>query len=218
MGLRGADQGRITCWGWCFNGAARLFVQGAAGDGGGVVKLVAVEEALREDAGTAGLLVVLGGEFSAGLEVADEGGAGGDCVEVLHGEGDGELVRDGDEVEDGVGGAAGCGDGGDGVFNGLAGEDMGGFGAVADEVHDEAAGFAAGGGLVGRHGGDAGDVHGGDAEELAGHGHGVRGELAAAGAGAWAGGGFKGFELVIGDLAGGVRAHAFEDLEDGDFF
>ncbi len=73
-------------------------------------------------------------------------------------------------------------------------------------------------GFVGRHGGDAGDLNGGDAEELAGHGHGVGGELAAAGSGAGAGGGFEGFELRVGDLAGGVRAHAFEDLEDGDLF
>ncbi len=27
----------------------------------------------------------------------------------------------------------------------------------------------------------------------------------------------SGLELGVGDLAGGVRAHAFEDLEDGDF-
>ena len=45
-------------------------------------------------------------------------------VEVFHRERDVELVRDGDEVEDGVGAAAGCGDGGDGVLDGFAGEDV----------------------------------------------------------------------------------------------
>ena len=60
-------------------------------------------------------------------------------------------------------------------------------------------------------------MHGGDAEELASHRHGVGGELPATGSGAGTGGGFEGFELVIVDLAGGVRAHAFEDLQDGDF-
>ena len=54
--------------------------------------------------------------------------------------------------------------------------------------------------------------HGGDAEELAGHGHGVGGELASAGSGAGTGGGFEGFELLVVDLAGGVGAHAFEDV------
>ncbi len=90
--------------------------------------------------------------------------------------------------------------------------------AGAGEVHDEAAGLAAGFGFVRRHGGDAGELHGRDAEELAGHGHGVGGELAAAGSGAGTGGGFEGFELVVVDLSGGVGAHAFEDLKDGDLF
>ena len=57
-----------------------------------------------------------------------------------------------------------------------------------------------------------------DAEELAGHGHGVGGELAAAGSGAGAGGGFEVFELLVGDFASRVRAHAFEDVEDGYVF
>ena len=72
--------------------------------------------------------------------------------------------------------------------------------------------------FVGDHGGDAGELHGRDAEELAGHGHGVGGELAAAGSGAGTGGGFEGFEFGVVDLSGGVRAHAFEDVEDGDVF
>ena len=59
-------------------------------------------------------------------------------------------------------------------------------------------------------------LHGRDAEELAGHGHRVGGELTAAGSGAGAGGGFERFEFVVVDLAGGVCAHAFEDLKDGD--
>ena len=70
--------------------------------------------------------------------------------------------------------------------------------------------------LSGDDGGDAGEMHGRDAEEFAGHGHGVGGELAAAGAGAGTGGGFEGFETGVVDLAGGVRADAFEDILDGD--
>ena len=174
-----------------FGGGAGLLVNGAAGDGGGVVELAAFEEAMGEDAGSTGLLVVLGGVGSAGGEVADEGRALGDAIEVGHFQGDVELAGDGDEVENGVGGATGSADGGDGVFDGFAGEDLAGCDAFADEVHDEAAGFAGGLVFFWRHGGDAGDVHGGDAEELAGHGHGVGGELSAAGTGAGAGGGFE---------------------------
>ena len=89
-----------------------------------VVERPALDEALGEEARAAGVLVVLGGVLAAGGEVADEGGVLGDAVEVVHGEGDVELVRDGDEVEDGVGAAAGGGDGGDGVLDGLAGDDL----------------------------------------------------------------------------------------------
>ncbi len=146
------------------------------------------------------------------------GRAVADGVEVVDGEGDVVLAGDGEQVEDGVGAASGGAGGDVGVLDGLAGDDLARGEAGAGELHDEAAGFAAGFGLVRRHGGDAGDVDGRDAEELAGHGHGVGGELASAGSGAGAGGGFEGFELVVGDLAGGVGAHAFEDLQDGDLF
>ena len=70
--------------------------------------------------------------------------------------------------------------------------------------------------LFGGHGGNAGEVHGADAEELAGHCHGVGGELASAGARAGAGGGLDGLEVVVGDLARGVRADGLKDVEDGD--
>ena len=53
-------------------------------------------------------------------------------------------LRDGDEVKDGVGAAAGGADGGDGVFDGLAGEDLAWGEAGAGEVHDHAAGLAGG--------------------------------------------------------------------------
>jgi hypothetical protein len=121
-------------------------------------------------------------------------------------------------MENGVGAAArGC-DGGDGVIDGLAVDDLWGGEAGADQVHDEAASLARGFVFFRRHGGDAGELHGRDAEKLAGHGHGVGGELSAAGSGAGAGGGFESFEFVVVDLSGGVRAHAFEDLQDGDLF
>ena len=93
-------------------------------------ELAALEQAFGEETRAAGVLVVLGGVLAAGGEVADEGRALGDAVEVFHGERDVELVRDGDEVQDGVGGAAGGGDGGDGVLDGLAGDDLRGLEAA----------------------------------------------------------------------------------------
>ena len=140
------------------------------------------------------------------------GRALGDAVEVVHGEGDVELARDGDEVKDGVGAAAGGADGGDGVLDGLAGEDLAGAQVALARSMTRRPASRQASCFVRRHGGDAGELHGRDAEELAGHGHGVGGELAAAGSGAGTGGGFEGFELGVVDLSGGVRAHAFEDL------
>ncbi len=88
------------------------------------VEETCVEEALGEEAGAACVLVVLGGVLAAGGEVADEGRALADAVEVVDGERDVELARDGDEVQDGVGAAARGADGDDGVLDGLAGDDL----------------------------------------------------------------------------------------------
>ena len=127
------------------DGEGGFFGEGLAGDGDAVaVEEAGVEEALGEEAAAACVLVVLGDVLAAGGEVADEGRVLGDAVEVVHGEGDVDLAGDGDEVEDGVGAAAGGADGGDGVLDGLAGEDFAGAYVVRAEVHDDAAGFAGG--------------------------------------------------------------------------
>ncbi len=200
-----------------FDGEGGFFGEGPAGDCRlGRMQKAFFHKPTGEDAGAAGGLVVAGDVLAAGGEVADEGGALGDAVEVEDVERDGELAGDGDEVQDGVGGAARRADGGDGVFERLAGEDLARGEAGAGEVHDHAAGGAAGFVLVRVHRGDAGEEHGRDAEELAGHGHGVGGELPAAGSGAGAGDGLDGFELRVGDAAGGVGADGLEDVLDGD--
>ncbi len=207
----------MTGWLGVSTACDRLFGEGLAGDGDlAAVDQAGIEETLGENARAACILVVLGGVLAAGGEVADVRRAVADGVEVVDGEGDVELTRDGEQVQHGVGAASGGAGGGVGVLDGLAGDDLRGAKVVLGEFHHETSGLAAGFGLVGRHGGNAGDLDGGDAEELAGHRHGVGGELAAAGSGAGAGCGFESFELVVVDLSGGVRAHALEDLKDGD--
>ena len=137
-------------------------------------------------------------------------------VEIIDGERNVELARDGDEMEHGVGGTAAGGDAGDGVLDRFAGDDLRGAAIGADCVHEDVAGFAGGGVLVFRCGGNAGEIDGRDAENFTGHGHGVGGELAAACAGAGTGVGFKSFKAGVVDAAGGVGADAFEDVLDGD--
>ena len=57
-------------------------------------------------------------------------------------------------------------------------------------------------------------AHRRDAEHLEGHRHRVGGELAAAGAGARAGDVLELVQLLVGHLAGGVRADGLEDVLD----
>ena len=76
-----------------FDGERGLFGEGLAGDGDAVAfEQACVEEALGEEAAAACVLIVLGDVLAAGGEVADEGRALGDAVEVVHGEGDVELA------------------------------------------------------------------------------------------------------------------------------
>ena len=125
---------------------------------------------------------------------------------------DAHLARNGEQVKHGVGrSAAGC-DAGDGVLERFARDDLRWAAIGADSIHQHAAGFARGCVLVFRGGGNAGKMHRRDAENFAAHGHGVGGELAAACAGAGTGIGFESFKAGIVDLAGGVRADAFEDI------
>ena len=77
-----------------------------------------------EDARAAGVLVVLGGVLAAGLEVADEGGVLGDAVEVVHGERDVELVAMAMRWRTALVLPPDAADGGDGVVDGLAGDDF----------------------------------------------------------------------------------------------
>ena len=175
-----------------------------------------LEEFAGHQRQAAGLEYVGGDVVPPRLEVGQDGDAGGDAVEVLQLQVHAGLVGDGHEVEDGVGGAASGSDGGNGVLDGLAGDDVARADVAIEQVHHEAAGFEGGVRFAAVHGGH--DVGAGwaDAQEVERGGHGVGGELAAAGAGAGAGGVFDFHQFVGGELAGGVGADAFEHLLDGD--
>ena len=84
------------------------------------------------------------------------------------------------------------------------------------QVHDRAAGFdgAAVAVLVGR--GRAGRAGQREADRLGDHGHGVGGELAAAGAGGGAGDAFELVQVLVAHVAGGVPADGLEHVDHGD--
>ena len=124
------------------------------------------------------------------------------------------LVRDGQQVQHGVGGAAERHDDGDGVLERLLGHDLARGDAVAQQVDHGLAGgdrerVAAA--VRRRRRGAAGQRH---AERLGDAGHRVGGVHAAAGALAGAGGLLDLGQLVAGDLPGRAGADALEDVDD----
>ena len=77
------------------------------------------EQSLENGINPANRMKILRKEAPAGLHVGDERRAPRDACEVVEREADAGLVRDGRDVQPGIGGAAGGGDGSAGVFQAL---------------------------------------------------------------------------------------------------
>ena len=123
-------------------------------------------------------------------------------------------MGDGEEVKDAVRRAAGGGDGGDGVLDRCAGDDLSRPEAPFHEVDGELA-HGDGHVLLGRvRRRDRTGTHLRQAEHLHGGGHGVGRELTTTGTGAGAGGILDGLELVGADLALRVGTDGLEDVLD----
>ena len=88
------------------------------------------QNAAHDRTDAAGFEQVLHQIFAGRLDVGDTGRPAGDAVEILQFQVNAEASGDGEEVDDGVGGAANCHVDGDGVFNRLAGHDVGRFNAL----------------------------------------------------------------------------------------
>ena len=170
-------------------------------------RLAAVEQAgpleqLAHDQGHAARLVHVGrGVAAARLHVGDDRRPVGDGAELVDVERDAVLVRDGEQVQDAVGRAAGRGDAGDPVLERLPGDDRGGPDVPPDEIHHELAGREGGVVLARILGRDAVQAGRRQPDELQDHAHRVGRELAAAGAGARAGRVLDLVQLVERDLA-----------------
>ncbi len=115
-----------------------------------------------------------------------------------------------------VGRTTGRGDDDRGVLEGFAAADIARADTKTQQVHRRLArGFGI---LVTRlvGGRRTGRSRQGKADRLGHAGHGVGGELAAAGAGRRTGGAFQLVQVGVGELASGMHADAFEDIDDGD--
>ncbi len=128
------------------------------------------------------------------------------------------FARDGEQMQHRVGRAPGAGDSGNGVLKGGAGENAARQNALLQNIHDDLA-AAEGDFVFARiHGGNAVESHGRKADQLHHRGHGVGGVLAAAGARPGAGNIFQLEQIGVRHLTGGVGAHGFEDILNGDVF
>ena len=175
-----------------------------------------VQELAHDDGHAADLVEVGHDVLARGAEVGQVGGDAAEAVKVVDLQVDLGLVGDGEEVEDGVGGAAHGEDDHDGVLEGFLCHDVAGLDAALQHAVDGGGGLVGDAlvlGVDGGHGGRAGDGH---AHGLDGGGHGVGGEHAGAGALAGAGDALHGEELVLRQVALGPGADGLKHVLDVD--
>ena len=191
-----------------------VLLEGLAGHGEAVaVEQAGREELLHERNDTADGDKFGHEIFAARFEVGQHRDAAADLGEVVDVQFDLGGVGHGEEVEHGIGRAAQRDDQGDGIFKGLAGQNVRGNDAPLEQLHHRGAGIARVGLFV-RGDGDlrraVGQAH---AHGFDRRGHGVGRVHAAARSGAGNGAGFDLLQLFVVDRAGCALAHS---LEHGD--
>ena len=196
------------------DGGGDVFAEGFAGDGGDV-GMEEVLHAVEEGGEAAGEEEFFHEVLAGGAEVGEEGDAAGDFVELVEGEFDAEASGHGDEVDDGVGGAAEGHVDGDGVLEGAGVDDGGGF-AVEPSVFDDLT--SGGGGHAGVGAVDGGDGGGAGEDEAEGFGEGGEGGGGAHGHAVARGAGDAVFDLapfLPGEVAGAFFVPVFPDVGAG---
>jgi len=127
--------------GRCGSGGGDLCERAAVDVQRGTVDEAAVDELPCDEGGTAGLVEVGSDEASTRLEIGDDRRARRDLVEIVELEWQIELTCDREQVEDGVGRAAGGGDRGDRVVDRRPREERGRAHVTANEIERELAGL-----------------------------------------------------------------------------
>ena len=197
--------------------APRCLTDRLTGNGQRVgVNQAAFHQTLGDQLNSTRCVEIAGHEAPARLEVSDDGRARADAVKVVNVQFDSRFAGDGQQVQDRVSGASCRGDCGDGVFDGFACKDLRRAEVTAQKFHNELSSVKRRFVLLIHHGGDAVASQRRDAEEFQHRGHGVGGELTAAGARARTGRVFDRLELCGADLAATVCAHRLEHVLDGE--
>ena len=102
-----------------------------------------VEQTLAEKPAPAGAVDVDGRVAASGFQVGDDGGSTADAVEVVDVEGDSDLTRYREQVQDEVGRTSRRRAGGDAVLEGLAGQYAFRGEAALEQIHDQPSGAGA---------------------------------------------------------------------------
>ncbi len=215
-GVQGGDEDLVLGDGW---GVGEVFGEGLAGDGEAVaIEEAAVVKVLQKHGGAADAVEVIHGAETTGREVAEDGGSAANGLDVLQGEIDTGFVGEGEDVQDAIGGATHGDEGGGGVDEGAAGEDVAradvAFEKEADGVADAEA-FGAFG-IVDR--GAGGRIRKGEADGFHGDTPGVEGGSDTTAAGTGTGGADDLFGFFKGHGAVGSAGGDIIDIEDGGRF
>ncbi len=196
--------------------AFQVFGDGLAGHGHAVaVNVAAVQQGLHQHRHAAGFVHVLGHVLSARLEVGDVGRFLENLAHLQKVEVDSRFVGDRRQVQAAVGRPAGGGNDHGGVFQRLSGDDVARPDVLGQQRHHRLARrlgvFVPGFIDCGRAGGPGQR----QADGLGHAGHGVGGELPAAGPGPRTGDAFQLMQFFVTHLAGAVLADALEDVDHG---
>ncbi len=175
-----------------------------------------LEKNLHHLGDPSGPVEIRGDEPSPGLEVAEDRNPFAQGLEVVDRERNPGRVGDGEQMKDGVGRPPHRHGHGDGIFEGLAGQDMPGKDLFFDRPHQNLRGSLralAGLRIFRGHGGREGEAH---AHGLDGRGHGIRGIHPPAGSGSGAGAALDLEKLLPVDPARAVFADSLERAHDGE--
>lgn len=122
----------------------QVFAHGLSGDGQAVsVDQAFLEEVLQDGGGASDTVDVLHDILSRGLQVGQKGDAGADALEVIDGQLDVHGAGDGNQVEDGVGGASQDHGENHGVLESLAGHNITWFDVILEQITDRHSGIQA---------------------------------------------------------------------------
>ena len=195
----------------------KLFAHGAAGHGHAIlVDQADLAQFLHHDGHAADLVEVFGHILPAGLHIDEIGRVLEDLADIEQVEIDPGLMRDGGQVQTGIGRAAGAGNDARRVFQRFAGDDVARAQPGGKQPHHRLAGghtiLVAG--LV--RCGCARGIGQRQTDRLGHAGHGVGGELATASPRAGAGDAFDDRQCLVRQIARLMLAHGLEHILHGD--